>query len=598
MIEVFKKLYFLLTPKDRKKSLLLMGQMCASSLINIFGIALIFPFMTLAVEPDLLFKQKSVMLLFLYKLLNYNNIHDFLVFVGSMVFIFLIIGNVMLALTLWVSTRFALFRNYTLSKKLLECYLSQPYSFFLESNSSTLIKNVLVEVNDLVQYVLLGLVRLFDQSIAVLAILLMLLVINPILSIVIFISFGGVYASIYLLVRRNIFVISKRLLQTRNAMFKVTNEGFGGIKDIKFLHRENRVVENFSKDAYEYARSASNASIIGQVPRYALEIVAFGGVILTLLYSLLKNRPISTIIPMLSLYVFAGYRLMPGLQQIFTYFTQIKAHQEALTVIYNDTKRLPFIACSNKETGSLLFSKELLLDNVTFSYHKSSKPAINKLKLRIKSNSTVGFVGLTGAGKTTLIDIILGLLEPTSGSMIVDGQIINGKLIQVWQNNISYVPQHIYLCDDSILNNIAFGLGSSEINMENVRKAAAMASIDGFVEKELPNGYQTLVGERGVRLSGGQIQRIGIARALYRDTSLLVLDEATSSLDGITEEVVLDAIRKVKNKKTVIMVAHRFSTIKACDEIFYIKNGAIFDVGTFDELFDRSIEFRKMALRK
>lgn len=598
MIEILKKLYFLLTPKDRWVALILLCQMGASSLINIFGIVLIFPFMTLVLTPDLLFKQQNFFLLFLYKLFSCSNIHSFLIILGIVVFIFLVVGNVMLTITLWLSTRFALFRNYTLSKRLLEIYLFQPYKFFLDKNSSTLVKNIMVEVYTVIQYVLLALIRLLDQTISALAILLMLLAIKPLLSLFVLVSFGGVYSIIYFIVKNRLEVISSKTVKTRNVMFKVVNEGFGGIKDIKFLNRENNVVKNFSGDALVFARAASAAAIIAQAPRYALEIVAFGGVLVTLLYLLVNNYMVSAIIPLLALYVFAGYRLMPSLQQIFAYLTQIKTNKDSLDIIYDDIRRLSIICSTAEKVANLPFNSELQIKDLVYFYPNTEKSAIHGINLTIRKYAIIGFVGATGAGKTTIIDVILGLLEPSSGSLIVDGQIIDRNNIQAWQSNIGYVPQHIYLCDDTIANNIAFGLQENEVDISVVRKVAAMANLSDFIEKELPNGYETIVGERGVRLSGGQAQRIGIARALYRDPTVLVLDEATSSLDGITEDVILQAVKNVAHKKTIIMIAHRLSTVKECDHIFFMKNGTVIDIGNFDELLERNDDFRKMAKQR
>ena len=403
---------------------------------------------------------------------------------------------------------------------------------------------------------------------------------------------------IYLLVKSRLSIISNKTTASRQVMFKIVSEGFGGIKDLKFLHREANVIKNFSTDALTFANCASTAAVIASMPRYILEIIAFGSIILVLIYLLMINSAVATIIPLLSLYVFAGYRLMPSLQQAFTYLTQIKTNQRSLDIIYDDIKCLSLITRANNTKTTLSFTQELSLEKITFVYPNAKKPAINELNLVIKPYSVTGFVGLTGAGKTTLIDIILGLLIPTAGVMKIDGLIIDANHVGAWQNNIGYVPQHIYLCDDTIANNIAFGLQSNEVDMDAVKQAAFLASLSDFIEKELPLGYDTVVGERGVRLSGGQMQRIGIARALYRNPSVLILDEATSSLDGITENAILQSIESLAQQKTVIIIAHRFSTIKECDEIFLMENGRIVDFGDYDELLKRNLDFKKMAKLK
>ena len=598
MIKVLKQIYYLLTSYERRLAGLLLIQMIASSLISMFGIALIFPFMTLVLNPELLFKQNNISLLFLYHLFNCHSTHEFLIVLGSMVVVFLVVGNLMLSFTLWFSTRFALFRNYTLSRRLLELYLLQPYKFFLSRNSSTLVKNIMVEVYTVIQNILLAVIRVFDQAIAVIAILLMLLFVKPLLSLSVLFGFGGAYLLMYFVVKNRLSVISRDTSDTRQAMFKVVSEGFGGIKDLKFLHREPYVIDRFSVDALVFANCASAASVIASMPRYILEIIAFGSVILTLLYLLVTNHTVSGVIPLLSLYVFAGYRLLPSLQQVFSYLTQVKANKHSLDIVCSDLKYLPAITALQHVVENVTFTRELRLCDITFSYQNAKKPAIDGLSLVIQANTMVGFVGLTGAGKTTLVDIILGLLQPTLGKIVVDDVVLDDRNLYGWQHNIGYVPQHIYLSDDTIANNIAFGLPAAAIDMAAVQKAAALASLSDFIEKELPQGYNTIVGERGVRLSGGQVQRIGIARALYRNPSVLILDEATSSLDGITEDTILRSIANVAHQKTIVIIAHRFSTIKECDTIFFMKSGRIIDCGNYDDLLERSLDFKKMAKQK
>jgi len=495
-----------------------------------------------------------------------------------------------------VHLKFSLLRNYSFSKRLFENYLHQPYAFFLDKNSATLTKNIMVEVYMVVQNILLSTIRSIDQSIYAILILFLLLFVNPWMSLLVLIGLGGVYAGIYFGVRKKLSSISRKTVATRTSLFKIVSEGFGGVKDIKLLQLEDNILKNYSHHAKIFANQAAIGNFIGQVPRYALETVAFGGVIVAIVYLLAINFNISEIVPILSLYVFAGYRLMPSLQQIFANITAIRTNKGSLDNIFED-----IVKFSNKretkDFQGLPFNNSLILKDIIFTYFDCHKPIINNISLEIKANTTVAFVGHTGAGKSTIVDIILGLLIPQSGKLILDDTELDNEKIKIWQNSLGYVPQSIYLSDDTIAKNIAFGLPEDEIDKERVRCAAEMACLSEFIENELPEKYEAVIGERGIKLSGGQIQRLGIARALYRDPQVLVFDEATSALDNVTENIIIEAIKSVAHKKTIIMIAHRLSTVKECDKIFFMKNGVVVDVGTYEYLYENNFEFKYMAMK-
>ena len=301
-----------------------------------------------------------------------------------------------------------------------------------------------------------------------------------------------------------------------------------------------------------------------------------------------------TALPILSLYVFAGYRLMPALQQIYSSFTQLAFIGPSIEKLYEDIKSLkPFNR--NQDQSALSFNKSITLKNVHYNYPNASRTALKDINLIIPIKSTVGLVGATGSGKTTTVDIILGLLEAKKGTLEIDGKIITQQNKRSWQKAIGYVPQHIYLTDDTISANIAFGVEIEDINQEAVEKASKIANLHEFIIDELPKKYQTTIGERGVRLSGGQRQRIGIARALYHNPQVLILDEATSALDNQTEKAVMDAINNLSKNITIILIAHRLSTVKSCDKIFLLEKGELKNKGTFEELIKVNDNFRKSA---
>jgi ABC-type multidrug transport system fused ATPase/permease subunit len=342
--------------------------------------------------------------------------------------------------------------------------------------------------------------------------------------------------------------------------------------------------------------------IVSSLPRYALEVIAFGGILLIVLYFLGAEQRSTQMVPLLAVYAFSGYRLLPALQGVFSGITTVRLNMAALDVLHRDltgdrNEVDPELVLAGTEgLQPLPFNKELELRKVSFNYHGVEDHVLKGICLKITPNTTIGLVGPTGSGKTTTVDIILGLLAPTSGQLLADGMEISGDNLARWQRNLGYVPQNIFLCDDTITRNIAFGVPDSEIDMTAVVRAARIANLADFVENELPKGYETEIGERGVRLSGGQRQRIGIARALYRDPAVLIMDEATSALDGVTEEAVMDAIRNLSRKKTIIMIAHRLTTVQDCDMIYLMEHGKIIDQNTYVEL-QKSSEWFKAAAR-
>jgi ABC-type multidrug transport system fused ATPase/permease subunit len=400
---------------------------------------------------------------------------------------------------------------------------------------------------------------------------------------------------VYILIRKKITAIGLSSVEENFKLYKTADEAISGIKDIKLHGSYKSFVNQFFYPSKVLAKYGSQSTLFATLPRFLLEIVAFGGIISIVIWlvSSSDSSDTSSILPILSLYVMIGYRLMPALQQIYAGITKIKYNLPAFESILKE-----FSIMSDKEVeltkdDVLEFKKQFSMRNLSFFYENTSVKVLNNININIDFNSSVAIVGSTGSGKTTLIDILLGLLYSQDGKMLVDGVEINNHNISSWQKNIGYVPQSIYLIDDTIEENIAFASLGNKMNFDQVVKAAKHANLHEFIVS-LPEQYKTIVGERGVRLSGGQCQRIGIARALYNDPQVLVLDEATSSLDGVTENAIMDAIKNLSHKKTIIMIAHRLSTIQECDNIYLMSNGKIVDSGNYEDLLDNK-EFQKMA---
>ena len=355
---------------------------------------------------------------------------------------------------------------------------------------------------------------------------------------------------------------------------------------------ESKYVNRFEDVALPLTKHSASSSIVSNLPRYALELITFGGILLITLYFVGLNKEFNNIVPIISLYAFAGYRLMPALQKIFTAITQLRYLGPGLDALYQDIKNLDPFKRGHVDKYSLELNKYIALKNIDFNYLNENKKTLDKINFKIPVNSMVGIVGATGSGKTTTVDIILGLLESKNGTLEVDDKIIDKYNKRAWQSSIGYVPQQIYLTDDTIASNIAFGVESEFINYKNVERAAKIANIHDFIIDDLPLKYNTVVGERGVRLSGGQRQRIGIARAFYNNPKVLVLDEATNSLDSYTEKLVLDAISKSIQNITIIIITHRLNTLKECDKIILINKGKVIAEDGYDKLSKNSENFK------
>jgi len=600
MFNVTRKMLDLLSNRDKKELYLLFTGLVITAFIEMAGIASIMPFMAVVANPDVIHRNRWMKRVYDY--FEFTSLHSFLFFLGMLLLGLMVFSNLFKALMLWLTLRFDNRLNYTLARRLLAQYLARPYSFFLNRNTADMGKNVLAEVRNVITGVLSSGMNVLSSSLVSFFILALLLVVDPLIALTIAAVLGGAYGGIYLLARRLLARISQEQVDANSMKYKDAGEALSGIKDLKILGRERVFLERFASHALRHSRNNVTAGVISQIPRYALEIMAFGGILLIMLYFLGAERNAGQMIPLLALYAFAGYRLLPALQQIFAGITTVRFSVAALDVLHQDmiaeqSEIDPeHLLARSDGLQPLPFTRELELRNVSFCYSGVQDPVLKGIGLSIALNTTIGFVGSTGSGKTTAVDIILGLLPPSSGQLLVDGVEINNDNLSRWQCNLGYVPQNIFLCDDTITRNISFGVPESEIDMAAVVRAARIANLADFVEKELPEGYETVIGERGVRLSGGQRQRIGIARALYRDPAVLILDEATSALDGVTEEAVMDAIRNLSRKKTILMIAHRLTTVKDCDIIYLLENGKIVAQNTYEEL-SKSSEWFKAATR-
>jgi HlyD family secretion protein len=406
------------------------------------------------------------------------------------------------------------------------------------------------------------------------------------------------YIILFRIVRMRLASFGKATSDVTEQRFRLMNEGFGGIKDVLLLGRDADFIGRFNKTGNILAYSQGTANAIIQAPRYLVELIAFGSIILLILYLMISYEAnLGIILPILSIYAVGAIKLLPAFQQIYGSIGVIKANLAAFDSIREDLNNSFRVEPKKQiiEKKYLNPKQQISLKNIAFTYPNKEEPTLNQLSMTIPANSVIGVVGPSGAGKSTLIDIFLGLIEPQEGQLIVDHTIINGQNRRSWQNSIGFVAQSIFLSEGTIAENIAFGISHDQIDLEQVQKVIKLAYLDEFIQT-LNDGIDTRVGERGVQLSGGQRQRIGIARALYHKAEVIVFDEATSSLDGVTEKMIMDAIHDFSGQKTIILIAHRLKTVQKCDKIFFINNGKVDDQGTYQELLENNEHFKNMAM--
>jgi ATP-binding cassette, subfamily B, bacterial PglK len=605
-MNTIKKIYRLLLPAERSKARWMLTIVITMAILEAAGVASIAPFMAVIANPELVSSN-----LYLSKFYDFSgflrvenepiNLKGFMFMLGLIVFITFILSTLFKAWTIYLLERYAQKCNVSLCDQLVRSYLRQSYVWFLNRHSSDIGKAILSEATAVINGALFPLIMIIAYGSVTIAIMILLFIVDPLLAIYIGLGLSFIYALTYFFLRKLLINLGDDRVLANKERYKIVQEGFSGIKDIKVFGLENILLSRFESPSLRYAKHTATQHIIGKLPRFFMEILAFGGMLSVILYLMMSYNNFSGIVPILSLYTVAAYRLMPSLQQVYSQVTTLRFSIPALDLLYEDLEslnqsdidELPLI-----NTIPMSIKKHISLNKVNFKYPGQSLSAINNISLNIPVKTTVGIVGSTGSGKTTMVDIVLGLLEPNNGELKVDNILINKQNIRSWQKTIGYVPQQIFLTDDSIAANIAFGLDEESIDYKMVEKVATIANLHEFVVDKLPNGYLTKIGEQGVRLSGGQRQRIGIARALYYNPEVLIFDEATSALDNVTERLVMEAVNKLGHQKTIIIIAHRLSTVQNCDCIFVLENGRLEDQGTFDELVERNSRFKNMLENK
>ena len=578
--------------RERRQLYLVAAVAIAVALSELVGIASVMPFLSVVSKPELV--HENPFLARLWSWTSPDDTNEFLFVLGLAMLLLVICANLLNALAQWMIQRFIWLGHHSLSTRLLAGFLRQPWSFYLNRNTSELSTEILSEVQQFVGGFLLSGMQLLAQAVAVAAIAALLFVVDPLLSTIVVAAVGGAYVAVLYAVRARQLELGRIRLKANKQRFRYAAEALSGIKDLKVNKLEQTFVGLYERPSHALSIAQSTNAIIALLPRYLLEILAVSIIMVILLYQLHVEGEVSNVIPTVGLYAFAGFRLLPKMQLIYFSASSMRFTAGILDGLRHDLIEL---AANEEPSGASLplFQESFGLDNVTFTYPEAERPALSNVTLRINKGSSVALVGSTGSGKTTCVDLLLGLMPPSDGHHVVDGRRVSGSELVGWRSQCGYVPQHIFISDDTVAANIAFGVKSEVRDPVAVQRAARIAALQDFIEAELPHGYDTIVGERGVRLSGGQRQRLGIARALYRDPEVLVFDEATSALDNVTEKAVMESIEALAGKKTIVIVAHRLSSVRGCDQIFVFDQGRVVSAGTWDELIEHCELFTKLA---
>ncbi|MBB3229664.1 ABC transporter ATP-binding protein [Halomonas stenophila] len=596
LIPSIKRLYRLLTAEQRKRLFRLQLLVAAMSFAELSSIAAIGGFM--AVVGNMSILEGQGILASFYRLHGNGDPTTFLFWLGLGVLGVLTIAAIFSVLTTWKLSLYSQQVGAELSTRLYRHYMQQDWLFHAAGSSSDLTNKLAQECRRISDNVLSPLMQINAKIFLTFFISTAIFLFNPWVALSGLALFSFIYWVLYRTVRRRLIHNGSVVSKTNRLRFKLMNEGFGGIKDTLLLGRQSEFNRRFEKSSRQLGYAKGTNMALSQAPRYLMELVAFGAVITLVLYLLITHQGnLSTILPILSVYAMAGFKLMPAFQQIYRGLATVRGNIASFTNLQDD---LEASQPENDQGESTLRDEKwvphhsISLENITFRYPGKREITLEDINLTIPVNGVIGLVGASGCGKSTIIDLLLGLIVPEKGQVSLDGQPLTPDRRRAWQNTLGFVPQSIFLADASIRENIAFGLPREGIDDAKVLRAAKMAHLEELLER-LPEGLDTRVGERGIQLSGGQRQRIGIARALYDDAEVLVMDEATSALDGITERLVIDAIHDFSGKKTIVMVAHRLATVKSCGRIYLLEAGRVIDSGTFDELVERNATFQRMA---
>ncbi len=561
--------------------------------LEVIGIASILPFMQLMAEPNAI--QKSTWLNAAYDFFQFNSPKQMLLYSGFGIIMIIGIANAFSVFAIWLQYKYSWGIAHKLSMRLLQTYLSKPYPYYLQNNTSNLQAYITAEAGRLTGEVIIPIIEICSRSLIAIVILSVLVLVDMKVALIMFGGLGSAYLLIYFSQKNYLRKVGEYRIKMNISRYKNLKELFDGIKTIMVHNQQNYFYNRYEHASFEFCNVQPKYNLFLAAPRSALEFLAFGSILAITMYLYITSGNIQSALPRLSLFAVAGYRLLPALQKVFSSIAKLRHSFPIVEKLYEDLQPNHPSFDAHQNIQSIPFNHTLELGYLHFSYNNTDESIIDNLNIKISKGETIAFVGSTGSGKTTLVDMIVGLLSPTNGNIKVDNIPLTPANAQGWQQQLAYVPQEVFLFDDSVLNNLTFGHDKKEVDFERLEKATRLANIHRFIVDQLAEGYETKIGERGVRLSGGQRQRLGLARALYQHPSVLVLDEATSALDGITENQIIESLKTLPNDITTIIIAHRLSTVKHADCIYILDNGKIVAQGNYESLFYSNESFKTMV---
>ena len=577
MLNLTLKLYSFFSSKEKRAIFFLVSLLIIGMILEMVGVALIFPIISILQQNKNLTNDNFITNFLSIEIHNENYIfYNLLVLV-----LFFFIKTLFVIFLTWKQNTFVGNFTFNLSKTFFKHYILQDYKFHLNTNSAFIIRNIRDEP-EAISNILLALLGFITETSIILGVAILLILFEPVGTIYLMLFFAICIIVFQKFVKKKLQLWGKKRQTFNSKRVQYLNEGFGAIKDIKILRKEIFFSDRFNKENYNYNYFNRMYLTFNQLPRIYIEFLSVFGISLLIFILISSYNSYSSVLPIIGVFVAAAFRMLPSINRIMSSLQTFKYFESSLEVLYNEKKSLKAEYFDKKNNFEYKFDNNIILDSVDFCFDNPNKLILNNLFLEINKGDYIGIIGTSGSGKSTLIDLILGLIQPTSGKIKIDNCELSNNPSN-WSTLIGYVPQTIFLTDDSILNNIAFGVADNEIDFSLVNRILKETQLFSFINS-LEDGLLTMVGERGVRLSGGQRQRIGIARALYCSPEILILDEATSALDSETEALILDELLRFKGNKTIIVIAHRLTTLSNCDKIIEISNGVIIKTGS-PELF-------------